>query len=442
MIPKPKIYGFPLPSSVDDGSCVSVTLQFPNILEYRAAFNGQINMLGKWFQWAHTQEDYQETPEFNQLVAQLWVEVLYNAIWSDDCMTFCGRIIECISSNPATRAAIVDALKSDSDFNQYLAYQVYRLTEGQIAGKLVPDDCDDSVVAGRAIALVERLDTNNKDFLEMIETGTNDEERIADIIGAIPGLAETPVNEVIDVFQDFLEDFAENYNSISTEGRKDDMARLIYCLMKETEGCSITFEQLFLFFQEQAESGLTILSTFIDVINFLKDGDFDNDNALWFGMFALQIGFVLNSREFSGVEIGTISGIMRDATPSSRWEDWEPCGPVAERTPVINSVWDDLNFGGSLSGPDEFGVYTATTTLRGSGSGYGFAIMDISGRDFVLTDIVFSNPPQCEVFVLNESPFFIGCPGIDVYAGQTCDEFHVTQTSSTPTTMQFKMVAP
>lgn len=242
-------------------------------------------------------------------------------------MDLCALIANCIATNPATQQAIVDMLKGNEDFNQWFTQNVYRITEGMIAGKLVPGDCDDSVVAGRAIALVNRLDVNNVDFLEMIELGTNDEERAANIISAIPALGDTPVDEVFLIFQDFLEDFAENYNAISTEARKDAMAREIYCLMLEDPECTITFETLFEYFQSKTLSSLTILSTLQDVIAFLFDGDFDNDDAIWFGMFALQVGFVLNSREFYGIDVGTISGIMRDAIPSSRWEDWDPCGP-------------------------------------------------------------------------------------------------------------------
>ena len=356
---KPKIYGYPLPSVVDDGSCVSVTLSFPNILEYRAAFNVAINMLGKWFQWAHTQADYQDPPEFNQAVATLWVSVLAAAVWSEDCMTFCEQMIACITANPATQAAIVDMLKNNSDFNTWFTQNVYRITEGMIVGPLVPGDCADSVVAGRAIALVERLDTNNRDFLEMVELGTNDEERAANIISAIPALGDTPVDEVFLIFQDFLEDFAENYNALSTFGRKDAMAREIYCLMLEDPECTITFETLYTYFQAKAGSGLTILSVLQDVISFLADGDFDNDNAIWFGMFALQVGFVLNSRDFYGVDIGTISGAMRDALPSSRWEDWDPCEPppVGECIDFTEEVgtWFAGDFAGTPS--DYWGIW-------------------------------------------------------------------------------------
>ena len=358
---KPKIYGYPLPSVVDDGSCVSVTLSFPNILEYRAAFNGAINMLGKWFQWAHTQADYQDPPEFNQAVATLWVSVLAAAVWSEDCMTFCEQMIACITANPATQAAIVDMLKNNSDFNTWFTQNVYRITEGMIVGPLVPGDCADSVVAGRAIALVERLDTNNRDFLEMVELGTNDEERAANIISAIPALGDTPVDEVFLIFQDFLEDFAENYNALSTFGRKDAMAREIYCLMLKDPECTITFETLYTYFQAKAGSGLTILSVLQDVISFLADGDFDNDNAIWFGMFALQVGFVLNSRDFYGVDIGTISGAMRDALPSSRWEDWDPCDP---EPPTCDG--DDL-----ITGTQGWAPIDSLTATYHTDEGYG-----------------------------------------------------------------------
>lgn len=259
---------------------------------------------------------------FSEDSTRLWWLWIRNMV---EVPSFCAKMIECITDNPATLAAIVDALKSDAEFNEYLAQEVYRLTEGQIGGKLLPGDCDNSVLAGRAIALVNRLDLNNQDFLDVMEVGTNDEERVADLIGAIPVAETFPVDEVFLIAQDFLEDFAENYNAASTEGRKDELARLIYCAMRETGDCSITFERLFTVFQEKALSGLTVGSTIGDVILFLGTGDFSNDDAIFYGLMAIQMAFVLASRDFYGIEIGTISGIMRDALPSTRWEEWDPC---------------------------------------------------------------------------------------------------------------------
>lgn len=375
---KPKIYGYPLPSVVEDGSCVSVTLSFPNILEYRAAFNGSINMLGKWFQWAHTQADYQNIPSFNQAVATLWVGVLASAVWTEDCMTFCEQMIACINSNAATRAAIVNALKEDPEFNQWFKENVYRLTEGQIGGKLVAGDCDESVVAGRAMAVVNRLATNAEDFLEVLEVGTNDEERIADILEAIPVLGEAPVGDVINFLQDLLEDFGENFSAANTTGRREELARLVWCKMLKDPDCSITFEALYEVLQQRALSGLDIASAAQDIVEFITDGDFNTDDAVFYGLLAAEVGFVLNSRDFYGVNIGNLGVIMKDAEPSSIWETWDPCTPeTCDGDDLITSAdgWEPLDgpdysiwhdgegYGPGTTTPQRIGVKKAYGTL-------------------------------------------------------------------------------
>jgi len=343
-------------------------------------------------------------------------------------VSICSAIIDCINNNPATRAAIVNALKSDADFNQYLAQEVYRLTEGQIGGKLLPGDCDDSVLAGRAIALVNRLDLNNQDFLEVMEVGTNDEERVADLIGAIPVAETFPVDEVFLIAQDFLEDFAENYNAASTEGRKDELARAIYCAMKETEDCSITFERLFTLFQEQALSGLTIGSTVGDIVLFLGTGDFSNDDAIFYGLMAIQIAFVLASRDFYGIEIGTISGIMRDALPSSRWEEWDPCGDDCTEYDFTVS---DHGFTPLIAG---YAVYVSGEGwARGTGVNVGRcgiqgAVGNYTSIQFEY-NIVADNPTSIAGLIEYPYPPYVELTGFVNTTGQTV--FTLTYTSST-----------
>jgi hypothetical protein len=108
--------------------------------------------------------------------------------------------------------------------------------------------------------------------------------------------------------------------------------------------------------------------------------------------------------------------------------------------PIINSVWDPLHISGTLSGPDSGGMWTVTTTDRTSDR--AFTLMATGNVDFVLTDITYSANPSCQVFVLNVSPFYIGCPGINVYSAQACDEFHSTWAGTGPYTMNFRMIAP
>ena len=244
-------------------------------------------------------------------------------------MSLCDAIIDCITNNPATRAAIVDMLKADEDFNQWFTENVYRLTEGQIVGKLVIGDCDDSVVAGRAIAIVNRLATNAEDFLEVLEVGTNDEERIADFLEGIPLFGELPVGDTLNIMQDVLEDFGENFSAANTTGRREQLARLIWCKMLEDPECTITFQGLYELLNELALSGLAIDATVQDLLEFITDGDFDNDDLIFHGLLAIEVGFVLQSKDFYGVNIGNLGAVMADAPPSSLWESWDPCGPAA-----------------------------------------------------------------------------------------------------------------
>ena len=240
-------------------------------------------------------------------------------------MDLCALIADCIANNPATKQAIIDMLKDSEEFNTYLADKVTALTEGMIKGKVVEGSCDNSVLAGKVIAIVERMDEINQDFFEIVEVGTNDEEKVSAVLSAIPGVGETPANEILDFLQDVLEDFQENYAAAVTEAWKDGVSRELYCLAKEQEDCSLTFEQIFNYFQERVGSELTIGSFIYNVINFVIDGDFNTDELVASGIYAMQLGFLLAGREFAGMNVPLLQALTSDAAPSNRWEFWDPC---------------------------------------------------------------------------------------------------------------------
>jgi hypothetical protein len=232
-----------------------------------------------------------------------------------------------IATNEPVQDAIETLVTTSPAIYTYITNVFSRLTPETIEGKLAPGNCDDSVMAGRAIAIVERLDTNNIDALEILEVGTNDEERLAQILSAFPGFGLLPLDELLDFAQDVLEDFAENYGAASTVERKDAFARLIWCKMQETEDCSITWQQLFDLVLEQVPATLfDILVTITDVIQFVGDGDFGNDDLLFYGMMMLNLATITASSSFNGLTAPLLSAITRDALPSSAWEDWDECG--------------------------------------------------------------------------------------------------------------------
>lgn len=242
-------------------------------------------------------------------------------------VSLCDLIADCIATSDGVKEAIRDFVTTDTEINNYITNVSSMSPTIQIESELIAGSCDNSVLAGKMIALVERLDLNNIDALEQIEVGTNDEERVSNIIEGIPGLGELPIDDILEGLQAFLEDFTENYAAASTVERRDALARDLWCYAKEQPDCAVTYEGLFDFFQTRATTNLSTISTLIDIIGFLFDGDFNNDDLLFNTMFAAQIAFVNAGRAFYGINLPKIGSITRDAEPSTAWLDWDECAP-------------------------------------------------------------------------------------------------------------------
>lgn len=356
-------------------------------------------------------------------------------------VSLCEAIAECIATNEATQAALRDFITSDDAIRDYIDDRAEGLVGTALTGPLIAGSCDPAILAGKMLALVDRLDINNKDALELIEVGTNDEEKVAAVLEGIPLMGELPIGDTIDFIQDVLEDFEEGYNGISTIERREELAEDLYCLALGKPECALSYADLFEFFQAKASSGLTLNSLIGDVVNFIIDGDFDTDDLVWYGMFAMQIAFIRTGMEFFGIDAPKIGALTRDAEPSSIWEDWDECEAPETRTPVINSQWDAPNIAGTLSGPDGSGFYTVTATSRGTD--FAFVIMDVDDRQFVITDISYTFRPQCEVLYDHPALLYIACPGATAYTGQTVTEYWATWTNAQGVqSMQFKLAAP
>lgn len=254
-------------------------------------------------------------------------------------VAICDLIIDCITNNPATRQAIIDAVLESPEVEDRIIEVAGRLTGPQIEGELIAGSCDDSVLAGKMIALVNSLDTNNRDALEIIENATNDEEKVAALIAAIPAFETLPFDDIIDASQDLLEDFAENYDAISTTERKNDLARDLWCLAKEKEDCALSYGDLYAFFNARVGSVLTLDSGVLALWEWLTTGDFSSDQLVFDGMMFLQIASIRVGGVFFGINMPKIGALTRDALPSSAWEDWDPCGePLCRHLDAANDL--------------------------------------------------------------------------------------------------------
>lgn len=237
----------------------------------------------------------------------------------------CSLIIDCITNDVDTQQAIVNMLMTNDTFNNYLEERINELTTGLITEKLIAGECDEGIVFGKVKAMVDHMNKANVDFFEKIEVGTNDEEKFAAILEGIPILDELPIGDVIDFGQDILEDFAENYDAQVDADLLQEWYCGLWCKAMSREDCSLTYGDIFDYFQNRVSSSLTLGSTIADFVNFIRFGDFSSGTRVADGMMALQAGLVRTGRSFTGMSLPTLGYATRDAVSSSGWEDCDVC---------------------------------------------------------------------------------------------------------------------
>lgn len=291
-------------------------------------------------------------------------------------VNICEMIANCIATSEEAQQALREFVTSDTTINNYFSSEVQRLTQGQITGSIMTGSCDESNIAGEILTLIDALDQLNIDALEIVEVGTNDEERLSSFISGFPGFGLFPADEALDTMQDWLEDFAENYAAAITPEWKLEVAEDLFCIAKEKPDCALTFQDLFDYFAERSVSGLNILSGAVDVAQFLITGDFDTDELVASGMMAASLGGILTGREYFGMTVQTIGAITRDAPPSSAWEDWDEC-----TTPTDEDCWD-FTAGANAFDPyfNGFVYYAEYSSGNGFKPGFNPGIINI-GRD-------------------------------------------------------------
>lgn len=301
-----------------------------------------------------------------------WLQVVWDFLQNVEYpVSFCEQLIACITTDADTQEAIVNMLAANPAFDEFLKNTVRGLTSGQTGQKLTVDECDNSVLMGKVKAMVDAMNTTNTDFFEIVEVGTNDEEKMSILLDAIPGLGILPFDEVVDFLQDITEDFSENYAAQVTEALKLEWYCGLYCLASARPDCSLTYADIFNYFQDKVSSSLTLGSLIGEVIQFIVTGDFSGADRVANGMMALQAGLMRTGGDFLGLSLPSLSITARESDPSSLWEDCEDC-PDEE----WEKVWDfhDSDGGWTLVR----GVYQATVGYHQVGSGTNPYTVDLT----------------------------------------------------------------
>lgn len=322
--PLPKRFGKKMPPLVDNGGRICFQMQMPDALEYRAALMGQLNDLGFWFTWDHTEADYSNIPVKNEQVAQLWLDTVADASF-EVCMDFCAQMIanaECFLNDPGVQTQLITQLLSNPAFTEAIS---------QIAGKGIPmpgpeielpvtTTCDEDALFGGVTSIIRQMNTNNEDFFEKIEVGSNAQERTALILGAVPVLETLPIDEIVEFSDQILENIFENYAGEYTTALEDEYRCDIFCLALDAPDCAVTFDMLFKYFSDRLGGQITIESILAEGIAFIATGTW-NGTEIVDAMMLAQVVLWRAASNFLGVNIRTLQtvGLLGQNNPDHDW---------------------------------------------------------------------------------------------------------------------------
>lgn len=236
--------GKQLPDPVVPPDTVCFTIQIPNAVQYRAAFLGQINVLGQALTWDHPTDG--TDCEDCELAAQLWRNAIYNAVWSDECGSLpmsCDDVADCIENDPATRAAvgaIVPAVPIDG-----MTYPPgVPLTPSQMGTRLNEiDDCVYDAYWAQCEQFVDYMVDLGQDVLDQIaaysaalDAGEN--VPMGQFLGKLKN--SSTAGKVVDFLQWVLTVVKAQYEAQDNEANRDAIKCAVFCAGKDD--CLITIQ--------------------------------------------------------------------------------------------------------------------------------------------------------------------------------------------------------
>lgn len=256
-------------------------------------------------------------------------------------VAICSMIIDCLMTDPDTRESIVNMLLNNPDFIDGIRDVIggrQPVNPGEIVLPIV-ESCDKDVLFGAITSVIDGMHRNNTDANEIMEQATNDEERIPLIIEAIPGLSEITPTELIDLAQQLVENFGENYDAEWTTELYDEIRMDLLCIAEKK--CQITIGMIYDYFSGRIGGSLTIGTAFTDAITFLATGDWPGTHIVDF-MFMMQIVAIRGGSQYFGVTLYSIElqAALGENNPNSDWELLEPGDCPDEETDCIEYDYD------------------------------------------------------------------------------------------------------
>lgn len=300
----------------------------------------------------------------------------------------CEEVADCIETSEAVQDALLAF--TNSTYNQGIAGSGEMSEADQNSDILGQAGCNSDTAWGNALNIVQTLNRRNVDFLETLEALTNNQEAVDYIIDAIPILETLPIDDFIsiaDKVRDWLNDAYLAGYDLDYELER---ACEIFCLIKESPTCTLTYAQLRDFYWDKARALAVFEDAFTSAVQIIEawaNWDETFGEIVVDVMCAMQFGFMnfLNSGfgyTFKQFKVQSSAGIPDD--------DWSvncdscpfPFTPVLQTLDAACFAGNPAVVGDNLTYDEINGIWEADGATDTITNTRRVCLMEIEGRAF------------------------------------------------------------
>jgi len=242
--------------------------------------------------------------------------------FSGGSMQFCAKVIDCIVNDPDVQQAMADEMLADGpmrDAINQVSQKGAPITTGAGAGNLV-GGCDlDELFAG-ITEIVNTMNSNNKDFLEVMALAGSKTERISNAISAIPVIGLLPADEIVDWAAKMQAEILVNYDAEWTTTVKDEYRCGLFCIAKAHTDCTLSYDDIFAYIQTRLGAALDPLNILGSLVQYTILGTWSGTTVVDI-MMLNQIGIWKVAGQWLGSVIRTLETVaaLGKDTPDPDW---------------------------------------------------------------------------------------------------------------------------
>lgn len=236
-----------------------------------------------------------------------------NEIPDGSCMDLCLLILNCINDNEYLQEVIGQYSTSSS----IISTTTLDITAGNTELIDDPPSCDNDIIFGMTTQLIELMDIISTDIYEIISANASFVGRAGDIIEAIPGVGELPVDDLFQFVESFLADLEGLYAAAYTVTLANTIRCDLLCIAEDT--CTLTLNQVRAYYKSKLTQDLDTTTFLTTVISYIA-GLFTGDNVVYVTHYMILDVFQ-RLGEITGFTAANITPLIRAMfnDPDSDW---------------------------------------------------------------------------------------------------------------------------